>query len=63
MPTPPICIYCQQNDQQVPLLSFQYQGEQYWICPQHLPILIHEPIQLVNKLPGIELLAPPEGHP
>ena len=63
MPTPLICIYCEQNDQEVPLLSFQYQGEQYWICPQHLPILIHEPIQLAHKLPGLALLAPPEGHP
>jgi hypothetical protein len=52
----PICIYCVQNDQTVPLLLFQYHSKQYWICPQHLPILIHKPDLLADKLPGLELL-------
>jgi len=57
------CIYCDQSDQIVPLLLFQYQGKQYWICPQHLPILIHKPGQLAEKLPGLERIGPPIGHP
>jgi len=56
------CIVCEQSDQRVPLLPFQYQGEQHWICPQHLPILIHNPSQLADKLPGFELLGFAEGH-
>ena len=56
------CIYCGQNDQNVPLLQFQFQAEQYWICPTHLPILIHKPDQLAGKLTGLEQLLPPEGH-
>jgi len=57
------CIYCDQSDQIVPLLLFQYRGKQHWICPQHLPILIHKPDQLAEKLPGLELISPPIGHP
>lgn len=56
------CIYCDQSDQTTPLLLFQYQGKQYSICPQHLPILIHKPIQMADKLLGLELLSPFEGH-
>ncbi len=26
----------------------------YWICPQHIPILIHDPSKLAGKLPGAE---------
>jgi hypothetical protein len=58
----PACIYCDQSDRTVPLLLFKYQGREYWICPQHLPILIHHPEQLAHKLPGLELLRPSEGH-
>jgi hypothetical protein len=56
------CIVCEQDNTQVPLLPFQYQDNQYWICPQHLPILIHKPATLADKLPGLELLSPPASH-
>jgi len=47
------CIYCKKSSQQIPLFALQYQGQEYWICPEHLPILIHKPEQLAGKLPGI----------
>jgi len=53
------CIVCEQSSQDIPLLSVEYQNRQYWICPQHFPILIHKPEQLVGKLPGAEKL---HGH-
>ncbi|MBN1668307.1 MAG: hypothetical protein JW862_14535 [Anaerolineales bacterium] len=31
--------------------------QDFYICPQHLPILIHKPAQLADKLPGAEKLA------
>jgi hypothetical protein len=34
----------------------------YWICPQHLPILIHKPVRLAEKLPGLENLGEPEEN-
>ncbi len=62
MPTEAKCIYCDRNSQQVPILSVQYQDKTFWICPQHLPVLIHKPGQLADKLPGLENLSPAEEH-
>jgi len=56
----PACLVCERDPQQVPLLQIHYQGNTYWICPQHLPILIHEPAKLAHKLPGVEKLSPSE---
>jgi len=53
------CIVCEQTSQEIPLLAIEYQDKRYWICPQHFPILIHQPQRLVGKLPGAEKL---EGH-
>lgn len=50
------CIVCEQSSQEIPLLALEYQDQQYWICPQHFPILIHKPGQLIGKLPGAEKL-------
>jgi len=52
----PKCIVCDQTSQQVPLVVLVYRGETYWICPQHLPVLIHEPAKLAGKMPGAENL-------
>ena len=57
----PVCVYCERNSRQVPLIPLIFNGEQAWICPQHLPILIHKPQQLSGKLPGAENLEPAEG--
>ena len=62
MPIEAKCIVCDRNAQQAPLLTIQYQDRSYWICPQHLPILIHKPEQLADKLPGAENLPHPEDH-
>ncbi len=57
------CLYCERSADEVPLLSILHRGQTVWICPQHLPILIHKPEQLVDKLPGARNLgAPPEHH-
>jgi hypothetical protein len=57
--TTPTCLVCQRSQQEVPLITLQYQQKQYWICPEHFPILIHHPDQLAGRLPGAENLA---GH-
>lgn len=56
------CLYCDQDSETVPLIDLQFQGQHYWICPQHLPILIHKPAQLAHKLPGAERLSASPGH-
>ncbi len=54
------CVNCQRTVEEVPLLNVTHRGGAAYICPQCLPILIHDPQQLVNKLPGAEALQPHE---
>ncbi len=55
------CVFCERSKDEVPLIRFQFRQDDLAICPQHLPILIHDPAQLVGKLPGAEDLSPAEG--
>lgn len=52
------CVVCDRDDYSVPLIAVQYRSSAFWICPQHLPTLIHDPGQLAHKLPGAENLDP-----
>jgi len=56
------CLACGQDDTRTPLVALEYRGERTWICPRHLPVLIHDPGQLVGKLPGAENLSPADHH-
>lgn len=58
--TQPTCLACERTSDQIPLLAMQFQGKQLWICPEHLPILIHKPAQLADRLAGAEGLRPAE---
>ena len=50
------CLFCQRDEQQVPLVQVDFKGKNYWICPQHIPVLIHDPSKLEGLLPGAEEL-------
>ena len=54
------CLVCDQTQDQIPLISIIYQQKEMWICPQHLPVLIHNPQVLAGKLPGAEGMKPAE---
>lgn len=54
------CLVCNRDEDRVPLLRLECRGKTLWICPQHLPVLIHDPGLLVGKLPGAENLSPPD---
>lgn len=54
------CLACGRDADAIPLIRLEYRGSNVWICPQHLPILIHDPAQLIGKLPGAEGLKPSE---
>jgi hypothetical protein len=56
----PTCLNCGTADQERPLLTLKFQGNELYICPQCLPILIHKPYQLADKLPEF---TPPENTP
>lgn len=56
------CVACGRDDSQVPLLRLSYRDGEFRICPQHLPLLIHDPARLVGLLPGAEGLSPADHH-
>ena len=58
----PCCIHCERTSDEVPLIPIIFRGKESWICPQHLPVLIHTPAKLADKLPGVEFLGAPEEH-
>jgi hypothetical protein len=55
-----VCLACDRGSEATPLIRLEYRGTAFWICPQHLPILIHDPARLVGRLPGAEGLEPSE---
>jgi hypothetical protein len=58
----PRCVYCDRDSDQVPLIALQYRAAEAWICPQHLPVLIHDPAKLAGRLAGAERLTPADHH-
>ncbi len=58
----PKCLVCERDSDVIPLLAFQYQGKALWICPEHLPILIHQPARLADRLAGAESFIGAEDH-
>ena len=51
------CLNCGRNSNEIPLLTLEFRGEIYKLCPQCLPVMIHKPQNLAGKLPGAENLA------
>jgi hypothetical protein len=56
--TPKTCIACTRTAAETPLLTLDYRDSTFSICAQHLPVLIHDPGQLVGRLPGAETMKP-----
>ncbi len=56
------CVACKRSAEQVPLIALEFRGEEFRICPQHLPVLIHDPTRLVGLLPGAEEMEPADHH-
>ena len=54
------CVNCQRTVAEVPLITLTTRVAPAYICPQCLPVLIHDPHQLLDKLPGAESLQPHE---
>lgn len=56
------CVACKRGVDETPLIALDYQNAKFWICPQHLPLLIHDPDRLIGLLPGAEKLRPADHH-
>ncbi len=54
----PVCVFCNRSSDVVPLIALEYQGSTLRICTQHLPILVHDPSQLVGLVAGAETFEP-----
>jgi hypothetical protein len=52
------CISCHRSSDEVPLITLDYRGSTFWSCPQHFPVLIHRPQDLIGLLPGAETFRP-----
>jgi len=52
------CVNCERNESEIPLLQFRFQEEERWICTTCLPILLHRPENLSDRLPGAEGIKP-----
>lgn len=56
------CLVCELGSDRVPLISMEYRGGTFCICPQHLPVIIHDPGQLIGRLAGAEEFKPSAHH-
>ncbi len=52
--TSPNCVLCAKPDTEVPLIKLSYNSTDYYLCAEHMPMLIHKPSALIGKLPGAE---------
>lgn len=59
---PDRCLVCERGVNETPLIQIRYRDSGFSICPQHLPVLIHDPAQLIGKLPGAEGFKPADIH-
>jgi hypothetical protein len=50
------CLVCKNSSENIPVTKFYYQKSEFYICPQHIPVLIHNPHELVGLLPGADKL-------
>lgn len=56
------CLICERESDVTPLIAMQYRGSTIHVCPQHLPVVIHDPAQLIGRLPGAETFRPSDLH-
>ena len=54
------CILCQRTSDTVPLLTLEYRSETFRVCSQHLPVLIHDPAQMIGLIDGADQFRPSE---
>jgi hypothetical protein len=52
------CLNCQKSEQEIPLVTLQFQGQEVYICSQCFPTLIHSPAKLSGKIKDAEKIQP-----
>ncbi|MBN2045644.1 MAG: hypothetical protein JW757_11530 [Anaerolineales bacterium] len=46
------CVLCGKSSDEIPLIPFEYKGNQHYVCTAHLPALLHKPEIFADKLAG-----------
>jgi hypothetical protein len=44
------CIVCKQSSMEMPVTKFYHKNTAFYICSQHIPVLIHNPQELVGLI-------------
>jgi hypothetical protein len=50
------CLVCKQSSDETPVTNFLYREKVFYVCTQHIPVLIHNPQELVGLLDGADKL-------
>lgn len=48
------CLVCQRGPEEIPVTEFHFKETGFFICAQHIPVLIHDPQKLVGLLPDAD---------
>lgn len=48
------CIVCKKTAHEIPVTKFYHKESEFYICPQHMPVIIHNPQQLIGLLDGAD---------
>ena len=54
------CLNCNRSENEIPLVNLTYTKKPAYICSSCLPLLIHQPQQLIGKLEAAENIPPAE---
>jgi hypothetical protein len=50
------CLVCKRSSDETPVTNFHYQEKVFYVCTQHIPVLIHNPQELIGLLDGADKL-------
>jgi len=50
------CLVCKKSSEEIPVTKFYHKESEFYICPQHIPVLIHNPQELIGLLPDADKL-------
>ena len=48
------CLVCKKTSAEIPVTKFYYQESEFYICPLHMPTIIHKPQELVGLIDGAD---------
>jgi len=48
------CLVCKKASTEIPVTKFYYQDSEFYICPQHMPTIIHNPQELIGLIDGAD---------